>query len=594
MTLPEPIVDNGKADRNFQELEQRTAVLEALSGRGSVFYASTYGVVADAVQDATTGTWTGTDNTDSWSAVFAAADAVGGGLIIGPNGPVLGNMPQDVSTNILLDGAGLNSRYICTTDLSGPMLAFTGPTGSGAEDTVYQDHLYGVGITDRVWLDGHGRQAADAIGLKFFRCDRIYLGGNIRHFANQGVQITSSVRESAVNGCYISNCGTFDANDDDDAPAFDLYDVEDYDGSNNISFIGMKIVYSGGNAMRIERNHTNAGNRTVRNLYFYGSMLHNLEGTNLGASDYYDGYPYTFGAEYAAGHCLVLRNARQVFFQGRMQASGRGMSHVWIGEEGSGGANGGATTNDLHLIGTSIGASTDSGGYTETVTSDSTADTLSATDLLLSTGAVFRADGTVGGLAADTDYWAIYVDDDTIQVAASYADALAGTEIALNNTGGDITARDIKIEIDPDSGTLPNVELTNCQIDATDDDLAQLVSRHSAFNLAPFSNHKGEFTTQSVTADFDVVRRATAAALVLKGNVPVYKISGTDDITSINAADCRPGRVVTLIFLGTAATTGVTDGTALRLNGNFAYTPNDTLTLACDGTDWYEIARSTN
>jgi hypothetical protein len=53
-------------------------------------------------------------------------------------------------------------------------------------------------------------------------------------------------------------------------------------------------------------------------------------------------------------------------------------------------------------------------------------------------------------------------------------------------------------------------------------------------------------------------------------------------------------RPVTLKFAGTAATNGIVDGSNLKLASTLAYTPNDTITLVCDGTDWYEVGRSVN
>lgn len=61
---------------------------------------------------------------------------------------------------------------------------------------------------------------------------------------------------------------------------------------------------------------------------------------------------------------------------------------------------------------------------------------------------------------------------------------------------------------------------------------------------------------------------------------------------------CAPvvatNRRVTLLFTGTAAGTGLTSGSNLKLASNFVYTPNDTITLQCDDTNWYEISRSVN
>lgn len=82
----------------------------------------------------------------------------------------------------------------------------------------------------------------------------------------------------------------------------------------------------------------------------------------------------------------------------------------------------------------------------------------------------------------------------------------------------------------------------------------------------------------------------TAAATT---TLPVYTdyitILGTTNITSITASWNR--RVVTLRFDDVLT---FTDGSNLKLAGNFVTTNNDTITLLCDGTDWYEIARSVN
>lgn len=84
---------------------------------------------------------------------------------------------------------------------------------------------------------------------------------------------------------------------------------------------------------------------------------------------------------------------------------------------------------------------------------------------------------------------------------------------------------------------------------------------------------------------------ASAATITLPGE-DVVKVSGTADITSITAG--APGRRVTIIFTGTAAATGLTDGSNLKLAGSLAYTPDDTISLVCDGTNWWETGRSVN
>lgn len=82
---------------------------------------------------------------------------------------------------------------------------------------------------------------------------------------------------------------------------------------------------------------------------------------------------------------------------------------------------------------------------------------------------------------------------------------------------------------------------------------------------------------------------ASAANITLPNNDSVVTISGTTNITSITAV--RPRGPVTLIFQSTPT---VTDGSNLKMAGNFVATADDALTLVCDGTNWYEVARSVN
>lgn len=83
---------------------------------------------------------------------------------------------------------------------------------------------------------------------------------------------------------------------------------------------------------------------------------------------------------------------------------------------------------------------------------------------------------------------------------------------------------------------------------------------------------------------------ASAAAIAIPLGQRVVVISGTTGITSITATG-HSGAVVVLVFQGALT---VTDGSNLKLASSFTTTADDTLTLACDGTNWYETARSVN
>lgn len=83
---------------------------------------------------------------------------------------------------------------------------------------------------------------------------------------------------------------------------------------------------------------------------------------------------------------------------------------------------------------------------------------------------------------------------------------------------------------------------------------------------------------------------ASAATIALPPNGDVFLISGATNITSVTAQGWT-GRVVRLIFQGALT---FTDGLNLKLAGNLVTTADDTITLACDGTNFYELARSVN
>jgi hypothetical protein len=71
----------------------------------------------------------------------------------------------------------------------------------------------------------------------------------------------------------------------------------------------------------------------------------------------------------------------------------------------------------------------------------------------------------------------------------------------------------------------------------------------------------------------------------------MFFVGGTISITSISSGDTVTNREITLIFTDVLT---VTDGNNLILAGNFVTTADDTLTLKCDGTNWYETSRSAN
>lgn len=115
------------------------------------------------------------------------------------------------------------------------------------------------------------------------------------------------------------------------------------------------------------------------------------------------------------------------------------------------------------------------------------------------------------------------------------------------------------------------------------------------------SNHFNDSTYSAGTAAsngrYYSTATNTAAALTLPfaGMYDTYLIGdGSAAVTSIVTTGFPTGFAVTLIFNHAATGVGMTDGSNLKLAGNFTYNADDTMTLVFDGTNWFERSRSGN
>ena len=82
---------------------------------------------------------------------------------------------------------------------------------------------------------------------------------------------------------------------------------------------------------------------------------------------------------------------------------------------------------------------------------------------------------------------------------------------------------------------------------------------------------------------------ASVTTTTLPDNGDYFNITGTTTITSVTAS--RAERVVILKFAGILT---FTDGSNLKIAGDFVTTADDTITLVSDGTNWIEASRSIN
>lgn len=83
-----------------------------------------------------------------------------------------------------------------------------------------------------------------------------------------------------------------------------------------------------------------------------------------------------------------------------------------------------------------------------------------------------------------------------------------------------------------------------------------------------------------------------AATIAIPTDGTVFHVTGNTNITNgITVSPIDNGRQITLVFDGTPT---ISDASTSKLNGNMVCTADDTLTLACDGSNWLEVARSSN
>jgi hypothetical protein len=82
---------------------------------------------------------------------------------------------------------------------------------------------------------------------------------------------------------------------------------------------------------------------------------------------------------------------------------------------------------------------------------------------------------------------------------------------------------------------------------------------------------------------------ASAATITPTGNL--FHVTGTTNITSVSGTNVIAGTKITIIFDGVLT---FTDGSNLKLAGNFVTTADDTITLVWDGSAWFEVCRSVN
>lgn len=178
----------------------------------------------------------------------------------------------------------------------------------------------------------------------------------------------------------------------------------------------------------------------------------------------------------------------------------------------------------------------------------------------------------------------------------NYGCGTGGTTLAASANEGD------KSHIQIRNGAV-DVRVSDCTTDSTalyvagTFNASYFTGRHNSSARVDYDTHSatagGTYFGERNNGGFAVAVVASAAALTLPfqgTETPVFSITGTTNVTSVVATGWE-GRTVRLIFAGALT---FTDGSNLKIAGNFVTTADDVIVLTCFGGNWYECGRSVN
>jgi hypothetical protein len=310
----------------------------------------------------------------------------------------------------------------------GPTAGSTGSFVTVDHSTEYAQvgHTDGLNIHD-LFLDGRGR-TVDCAGLELVKQNR---GGirqvRIAHFARQALIMDDSNRELVFSDLYLRHCG-----DGQTYPQWQINSTGVGDDTNNLYLYGIESVHPHGDNLWVRPD--DATGDSTRNLYIFGLMIHGIATAIGDPTPEMDGYQYTVTPEMRGGTQLTVTGIRSLFIFGMRNFSAQyGMPNVRLVKLADGSS---PTEVNVHLIGGNISGPR---SLSFTFTADAGTDSLTAVDHGLVTGARVRVSNSGGALPAPlvaaTDYFAIKVDDDTLQLASTWRDAQNGVEVALSDAG---------------------------------------------------------------------------------------------------------------------------------------------------------------
>ena len=172
-----------------------------------------------------------------------------------------------------------------------------------------------------------------------------------------------------------------------------------------------------------------------------------------------------------------------------------------------------------------------------------------------------------------------------IDAAAAKNVAIDGGQVLIGSKDNAASA----IALTTNVGTTETIVVTNTQ--GTDAAAIKLLATAGGITLQTAAG-------KTITANGTLTRKvgsnvaSPAGGELDLGDGDIFFITGTNNITSIAAADTWAGREIFLVFEGILT---FTDGNNLKIAGNLVTSADDTIALVCyDGTNWHEKCRSVN
>lgn len=563
-----------------------------------LFSVKDFGAVGDGV----------TNDTSAFTTAVAAALAAGKGLFV-PAGTYLATVSiRGNNFSLIGEGSGVTTIKHPVTTLAN--VVELGDTASGNSATAYSK------ITVRgITIDGN-RSALTAPtsdlvghGLPLTNVSNFHIS-DVRaincYNAGFGVFITSNYGYAEV---YVENCG----NATYTGPGFDINS-----SSRGVYNIVSKSCYIGGRVL------DNSFGNNIR-IVSYGATSHGFVLNNQSVNESYVNVIEATIEDCGGSGFVVGPNCHDNQIRATVKNAGsRGL--------------------DMATQSTSTRTFDGSSGAVVSTANDTIAYT--AHGWSTGTKVVYSHGGgtAITGLTSGNTYWIIRVDADTVKLASSASNASVGTAINLTALGVGTThtlksdfasvANTITLNtynsagsglylgghsnlvihssnLDGRSGAPGDFyavdiygDNNNVTVNLIDSDTWKTrgiaVRAGATDNVIDCPSYVHTLSSQVIFSDTGTRTRfdtgggegasiASATTIDIPPVGVVFHITGTTAITTMSGAGAP--RMITLIFDGALT---FTDGSNLKIAGNFSTSADDTITGWWDGTNFYEVARSAN